>query len=397
MKRSSRYAVAVAGATMLVGAVLTAALPQDRSQWAVAPTPVAPTEHARTIEAMRPHTNDRPVVAIIGHNDGTETTDYLVPYAVLTEADVADVEALSLHAGPMKLTPALTIQAQSTFAEFDARHRDGADYVVVAAMHPRNDPAVLAWLQAQAEKGAIIVGVCSGVRTLSAAGLLANRRAARYWYDAEDLAEASPTTQWVADRRYVVDRPIVTTTGISASMPISLALVEAIGGAERAQAMADYFGVASWDARHHTGRFGFDRRMLVAALGNKLAPWSHERVGIPVSAGVDEVSLAFVADAWSRTFRSDVVAMASQDGAVQTRRGLTLLPDAVANPSAADFVLSQPMDDRAGRALDGNLADIADRYGADTAAFVTVQLEHPHLPSPSIRSKPSRVADGAMN
>ena len=378
MKRSSRYAMAGAGATLLLGAALTAALPQDRGRWAVPLAPVAPTEHAQTIAAMRPHTNQRPLVAIIGHNDGTETTDYLVPYAVLTEADVADVEALSLHAGPMKLTPALTIQAPSTFAEFDARHRDGADYVVVAAMHPRNDPAVLAWLQAQADKGAIIVGVCSGVRTLSAAGLLANRRAARYWYDAGDLAEASPTTQWVADRRYVVDGPIVTTTGISASMPISLALVEAIGGTERAQAMADYFGVESWDARHDTGRFGFDRRMLMSALESKLSPWSHERVAIPVSVGVDEVSLAFVADAWSRTFRSRVVSVADQRGVVTTRRGLTLLPDS--HSASADLMLPPPRATRSGLALAGNLEDIADRYGADTAAFVAVQLEHPELP-----------------
>src|SRR5688572_17215850 len=56
---------------------------------------VSPAEHARTIESMRPPKRARPVIAILGHNAGTETTDYLVPYGVLVEADVADVVAVA--------------------------------------------------------------------------------------------------------------------------------------------------------------------------------------------------------------------------------------------------------------------------------------------------------------
>jgi len=34
--------------------------------------------------------------------------------------------------------------------------------------------------------------------------------------------------QWVRDRRYVVDRGVATSTGITASVPLMLALVEAL-------------------------------------------------------------------------------------------------------------------------------------------------------------------------
>jgi Helix-turn-helix domain len=41
--------------------------------------------------------------------------------------------------------------------------------------------------------------------------------------------------QWVQDRRYVADGSIITSTGISPSVPVTVALVEAIAGREKAE------------------------------------------------------------------------------------------------------------------------------------------------------------------
>jgi putative intracellular protease/amidase len=361
-----------AGAVSMIGA-------PSAPQYAAA-APVPAEEQAQTIAAMKPPKRARPVIAVIGHNDGTETTDYIIPYSVLAHSGVADVVALAPEARPIKLVPALAVQPQATTAAFDARYPDGADYVVVAAMHPRDDPTVVAWIKRQAANGAVIVGVCSGVRTLSAAGLLAGRRATRYWWDAEDLEGSNPTTRWVSDRRYVVDRGVVTTTGITASLPISLALVEAIAGRDRAADVAREFGVASWDARHNSEAFGFDRGMILAGITNKAAFWNSETRGLPVRQGVDELALAFTADAWSRTFRSNVVTVGNDRGPVETRRGLTLLPDRTASGEASVSMLPYPRSHEPAEALPEALAGIASRYGVDTAEFVAVQLEYPWQP-----------------
>lgn len=337
---------------------------------------VASAEHARTIESMRPGRRGRPVVAVLGHNAGTETTDFLVPYGVLREADVADVVAVAPEDAPIRLKPALSVRAQATLDAFDTRHPDGADYVVVAAMHPRDDPRILAWIREQSRRGAIIVGVCSGVRTLAAAGLLAERTATSYWYDADDVAELSPSTRWIRDRRYVVDGNIVTTTGISASMPVSLAIVEAIAGPARARAVADRLGVRDWSEAHDGTAFGFDARTLGVALDGKLAFWTHETVGIPVRDGVDEIALAFAADAWSRTLRNDVVSMSEGRRAVGSRRGLTLLADADIGQADVD-TLVHPTHAPPAKALDQALALIGGRHGPITEAFVATQLEYP--------------------
>ena len=53
--------------------------------------PITKDEANAILDGLKPHKRERPVIAIIGINDATETTDYLMPYGVLRRSDVADV------------------------------------------------------------------------------------------------------------------------------------------------------------------------------------------------------------------------------------------------------------------------------------------------------------------
>lgn len=377
---SKHAKIAAASAAVLVTAILGAAtMVAPAASAAVAmpsPAPITAEEHLQTIAAMKPPKRARPLIAIVGHNDGTETTDFLIPYAILKESGAADVVALATKDGPLKLKPALTIRADQTTATFDTRHPDGADYVIVPAIADRYNPEVIAWVQAQAAKGATIVGICAGSVTLSKAGLLAGHAATGHWHDVPQLRKDNPTMRWVQDRRYVADRGLVTTTGVSASLPVSLALVEAIAGRARAAELAQTFGVANWDARHDSSAFQLDGKMLRVALGNTAAIWNRDVYGVPVSAGVDEIALSFTADAWSRTFRSQALTVVDGSGEVRTQRGLTLVPDRVAGDRKGLQTLPLP-DGPAGQTLPAALAAIETRYGGKTAAFIALQLEYP--------------------
>jgi transcriptional regulator GlxA family with amidase domain len=379
MPRRSVFAVLLSSLIVLGTAGCAPNPPDPREP----PRPVPADEQAQIIAAMKPPKRARPVIAVVGQNDGTETTDFIVPYAVLALSGAAEeVVAVAPVARPIRLTPALTIQPHETIAAFDGRYPDGADYVVVPKIEDADDAAVVAWIQAQAAKGAVIVGICSGVKTVSAAGLLAGRSATGHWYDIEELRAANPTMQWVPDRRYVADRGVITTTGVSASLPVSIALVEAIAGADRAGEVAAELGVEHWDARHDSGAFDLDTRMWLTGLRNRSAFWQHETHLVPVSPGVDDVALSFVADGWSRTFRSKALSLADTAGEIRPRYGLTLVPDAIRGQEPGSSVLPAPDPVEAGKALPATLQAIADRYGNDTAAFVALQLEYLWQPAP---------------
>jgi putative intracellular protease/amidase len=249
-----------------------------------------------------------------------------MPYGILRRADVADVVALGTQPGPLTLFPVLKVEPQATIADFDAQHPEGADYVIVPAMSRDDDPAALQWIENQAAKGAIIIGVCAGAKVVASAGLLDDRRATTHWYYLRELRDKHPAIHYVRNRRLVVDRGVATTTGITASMPMSLTLIEAIAGRDKAQAIGRDIGLVDWDARHDSGAFQFTRPFALTAIRNTLAFWNHEQLGIELKPGVDEVSLALVADAWSRTYRSRAVTFAGAAGAQQTRNGMSILP-----------------------------------------------------------------------
>jgi hypothetical protein len=98
-----------------------------------------------------------------------------------------------------------------------------------------------------------------------------------------------------------------------------------------------------------------------------------------LAPAVDEVSLALVADAWSRTYRSRAVTFARSGGAQQSRGGLRILPDQIAADWPADRLLPAVTELQPAEALDRSLQGIEARYGTRTADFVAMQLEYPRL------------------
>lgn len=344
--------------------------------------PLSTAETQATLAALAPPKRTRPLVAIVGINDATETTDFLVPYGILRRADVADVLVLATAPGPVTLFPALRVEPQATTAAFDQQHPDGADYVIVPAMSRDDDPAALEWIRRQAGKGATVIGICAGAKVVGQTGLLDGKPATTHWYYLNQLRKRSPGATYVADRRFVAAPGVVTTTGISASMPAMLTLIEAIAGRERAQAVAAGLGLTRWDARHDSGAFQLTQPFATTAMRNRLAFWNRDELGIELVPGVDEVTLALTADAWSRTYRSRAFTFAGSDAPVVTRNGLRLLPDRV----AADWPAAQRLNVDAAQppahALRQALQTIEGRYGAPTADMVAMQLEYPRRPTP---------------
>lgn len=342
---------------------------------AVAAPPVPREEADAILASLRPK-RERPLVAVIGLNDATETTDYLMPTGILRRADVADVTMLATGPGPVQLYPALKVEPDATIATFDAAHPQGADYVIVPAMS-RDDPAAIAWLRSQAEKGATIIGICAGAKVVAAAGLLDGKRATTHWYYLGEMLKRSPTIRYVKDRRMVADGGVVTSTGISASMPVMLTLIEAIAGRAKAEAVARDLGIDHWDARHASAAFRLTRPFATTVLANRTAFWNREALGIRLEPGMDEVSLALVADAWSRTYRSSAATYAATPGAVETMNGIHIVPDHTGTSWPDAHRVSIFPDRKPADVLEQTLDSITARYGGRTTDVVAMQLEYP--------------------
>ena len=326
----------------------------------------------------------RPVVAVVGENGGTELTDYAIPYGVLTRSGVADTFALATRAGPMTMWPTLRLSPQATVAEFDARFPEGADYVIVPAVVNGKDPTLLAWISAQGAKGATVVSICDGALVVADSGLMKGRRATAHWATQSLRAKQYPDTHWVDNARYVADGRVVSSAGISAAIPVSIALVEAIAGRDRAAALAQELGIAEWGTAHSSDafrpRFGVNLMAYIRTMYTNARLHRTQSIGVPVAAGVDEIALAFTADAYSRTGRSRAYAVSASAGPVRTLGGLNLLPDRVVGSGlSVDHTLPALGTAPAAHALDTALAGIAARYGRSTAYGVSLSFEYPNF------------------
>ena len=215
---------------------------------AAQPQPTPAREAVARAERIEPYRarfgRARPVIAVIGENGGTELTDFVIPYGILAQSGVADMVSVGIRPGVLTMRPALHIQPGATAAQFDARFPQGADYVIVPAMVKRDDPALLAWLRQQSGRGATIVSICDGALVAANAGLLGGHRATAHWATIGYRRKTYPDVRWVENRRFVADGRIVSSAGISAAIPTALALVEAIGGHDKAAAVGRRTGTA---------------------------------------------------------------------------------------------------------------------------------------------------------
>jgi len=90
-------------------------------------------------------------------------------------------------------------------------------------------------------------------------------RGTTHWYETADLQKEEPELLPVRDGRYVVHDGVATTTAVTASIPISLALVEAIGGIRQAEKLAARLGVFVLDSRAFLQQFFC---LVSSGLGN---------------------------------------------------------------------------------------------------------------------------------
>ena len=351
---------------LLAVAVLSAGSICDTAP--AAPAPVS----ALTLPAPKAG-HARPLVVVLADNAGAETTDYVIPYGVLKDSGAAEVLGVATRPGPVKLMLSMTVEADETTAQFEAQHPEGADLVIVPYIPDAKNPTVIAFLKSQYGKGATVMSICAGAYSVAEAGLFDGRQATSHWSRLKNLEHHYKQVRWVRDRRYVQDGRVISTAGVTASLPASLALVEAMAGRPAAEAEAARLGVADWSAVHHTADFTITGADFTQGLGNLLAFWTHERVETPVRDGFDEVALALRADAWGNTLKTKVVITGSS-APVRSRHGLVLIPDAPAQAGA--FVMPEHAGG-GGAQLDLALKDMDRRYGAGTTRLATLGLEYP--------------------
>jgi transcriptional regulator GlxA family with amidase domain len=141
-------------------------------------------------------------------------------------------------AGPVASAQGVELIAQKALADTPK-----LDLLLVpggfGAVRAFKDNELLAWLRERSSQAEITMSVCNGASILAAAGLLDGRPATTnkaYWKMA---TKPGPKVNWVPEARWVDDGSIVTSSGVSAGIDMTLHVVSRLLGLPAAERMAD--------------------------------------------------------------------------------------------------------------------------------------------------------------
>lgn len=108
----------------------------------------------------------------------------------------------------------------------------------VGARQEINNQNLLTWIEKHAATTDIVMSVCTGAAFLAKTGVLDNRRATSNKLEFKWVQDLSDQVDWVYQARWVDDGKVVTSSGVSAGMDMSLAVIERVFGADVSEYIA---------------------------------------------------------------------------------------------------------------------------------------------------------------
>lgn len=147
-------------------------------------------------------------------------------------------------------------QGPKTVAEYGYADSPKLDYLLVpggiGAVPLVRDAATLDWLRAQAGTAKVVMSVCNGASLLAAAGILDGRPATTNKMAFASSTAPGPKVNWVKLARWVDDGTVVSSSGVSAGMDMTLAVIARLYGQPLSEWLAqiteyDAHRDPSWD------------------------------------------------------------------------------------------------------------------------------------------------------
>lgn len=145
-----------------------------------------------------------------------------------------DEVALTTTSYPAKLAPKMK-------PEFDFSDAPELDLLMVpggiGTFKTIDDQAVITYIQKVASKGAVMASVCTGSAILAKAGVLKGKKATsnKAFFD---YAKQQGPANWQSSARWVEDGKIITSSGVTAGIDMSLAVIARFFGSEVASMIA---------------------------------------------------------------------------------------------------------------------------------------------------------------
>jgi putative intracellular protease/amidase len=359
------------------------------------------------------HDPDKPTAVVLLSNQGSEVTDVLAPYEVLSESGAFNIYAAAPEREAVTLSGGLDVLPQLSLAELDRRlGGEDPDVIVVPAMPDVGSAEhrpVAEWLGEHAEGSGTVVSVCNGAEVFADAGMLDGRRATANWANIAQWERRYPDTEWVRGLRYVEDGNVLSAAGVTSGVGATLHVIRGYVGEAAASALAQKIGYPDQrlggEPRIAANRLtASDRALYVLGVAYG---WGNPEIGVVLTEGTSEIELASVLDVYPGPVliaNTTTLTLEGPRSLVRSEHGLYFVPrsdlarapgldrllvpgrtaPSVPDPKVRSWAREKGLklefihaDAPAGFPFDATLSDLAKHENALVARFTARLLEYP--------------------
>jgi transcriptional regulator GlxA family with amidase domain len=152
--------------------------------------------------------------------------------------------------------PVASAQGPRAVAEVGLDDSQHLDMILVpGGMGTRKEvdnPRIRSWIEDRSRDAEVVMSVCTGAALLARAGVLDGRRATSNKLAFPWVTEQGRKTEWVKEARWVEDGKVFTSSGVSAGIDMSLAVIAKLVSTDLAEQIAtlmeyDWHRDAGWD------------------------------------------------------------------------------------------------------------------------------------------------------
>ena len=136
---------------------------------------------------------------------------------------------ISEHQGIVK-----SAQGQSVLTEFNFATAPALDFLLIpGGMGTRKEvynQSLLNWINTRSSQAEITLSVCTGAALLAKAGVLNGHKATTNKIAFNWVVEQGPSVEWIKQARWVDDGSVISSSGISAGIDMSLYVISRLFG-----------------------------------------------------------------------------------------------------------------------------------------------------------------------
>ncbi len=265
-------------------------------------------------------------VFVIADAKLTEMFDMLAPFYLFNATEKANVYIVAKDKTPILIKRDLFVMPQLSFKEVDSMKLQ-ADVIVIPALSIRDehqDTVLISFIKKHFTATTKMLTICDGASTGAATGLYDGKPITAHASDFDGIKSHFDKPVWVQNVTVTKSGNLFSTAGVSNAVEGSLLLMEELFDSETARrvALGIHYPYVETRLQHQSIALNGNNKFAVV---KKILLRNNRDIGILLTNGLNELTMATILDTYSRTFPASFRTYILHDSVIVTKNGLTLI------------------------------------------------------------------------